>query len=409
MLRFLLGCLAVPLLAQTPGQPLPAWTPGTLEIHQISTGRGNAGLFILPDGTTLLVDAGALPTTGPATRYFVPARPDASRRPGEWIAQYIKHALRHDSTPRLDYFFLTHFHSDHMGLITPDSPTATGRDYKLTGITDVAEQLPIGTILDRAWPDYNYPGRFDDSSAVTNYRAYLAWAQANRSLKVERIAPGRASQITLRRKPGSYPNLVIRPVVANGEVWTGIGEETRQLFPPLETIPAADRPSENMCSAALKLSFGKFDYFTGGDITGQLDAGEPAWHDVETAVGQAVGPVEVSTLNHHGYIDSQNANFVAAVRPRIWIFPAWSSDHPTIRVLRYLTSPRIYPGPRDLFATSIHEANLIVNKNLERVASQNGHIVIRVAAGGSSYQVITLDDSSTTYHVKQVFGPYAAN
>jgi hypothetical protein len=52
---------------------------------------------------------------------------------------------------------------------------------------------------------------------------------------------------------------------------------------------------------------------------------------------------------------------------------------------------------------------LIVNKNLERVASQNGHIVIRVAAGGSSYQVITLDDSSTTYHVKQVFGPYAAN
>ena len=61
------------------GSPLPAWTPGTLDIHQISTGRGNAALFILPDGTTLLVDAGAagdgLPQSEP--------HPDASRTPGD--------------------------------------------------------------------------------------------------------------------------------------------------------------------------------------------------------------------------------------------------------------------------------------------------------------------------------------
>lgn len=56
---------------------LPPWTPGTLDIHQISTGRGNAAFFILPDGTTMLVDAGAagdgIPQTDP--------HPDASRRP----------------------------------------------------------------------------------------------------------------------------------------------------------------------------------------------------------------------------------------------------------------------------------------------------------------------------------------
>ncbi|MEP6494314.1 MAG: hypothetical protein ABJF01_16645 [bacterium] len=32
-----------------------------MDIHQISTGRGNSALFIFPDGTTLLVDAGAPP------------------------------------------------------------------------------------------------------------------------------------------------------------------------------------------------------------------------------------------------------------------------------------------------------------------------------------------------------------
>ncbi len=40
------------------GHVIAPWQPGMLEIHQISTGRGNAGLYIFPDGTTLLVDVG---------------------------------------------------------------------------------------------------------------------------------------------------------------------------------------------------------------------------------------------------------------------------------------------------------------------------------------------------------------
>ncbi len=53
----LLGAV-LPLFSQQIGKPLPAWTPGTLDIHQISTGRGNSALLILPDGTSLLIDAG---------------------------------------------------------------------------------------------------------------------------------------------------------------------------------------------------------------------------------------------------------------------------------------------------------------------------------------------------------------
>ena len=43
------------------GRPIESWQPGMLDIHQISTGRGNAGLYIFPDGTTLLVDVGEQP------------------------------------------------------------------------------------------------------------------------------------------------------------------------------------------------------------------------------------------------------------------------------------------------------------------------------------------------------------
>src|SRR4051812_11447141 len=73
------------------GKPLPAWSRGTLDIHQISTGRGNSALFVLPDGTTMLVDAGAV---GDGTKMAdAEQRPDASRTSGGWIVHYIERAM----------------------------------------------------------------------------------------------------------------------------------------------------------------------------------------------------------------------------------------------------------------------------------------------------------------------------
>ena len=36
-----------------------------MELHHINTGRGNAGFYIFPDGTTMLVDAGDMSETHP--------------------------------------------------------------------------------------------------------------------------------------------------------------------------------------------------------------------------------------------------------------------------------------------------------------------------------------------------------
>src|SRR5579871_4706724 len=42
------------------GKRMEAWSAGFLDIHHISTGRGNSVLSIFPDGTSLMIDAGAV-------------------------------------------------------------------------------------------------------------------------------------------------------------------------------------------------------------------------------------------------------------------------------------------------------------------------------------------------------------
>ncbi len=398
--------LAVAITAQAEAQVvsevLSPWTPGMLDIHQISTGRGNSALIIFPDGTTMLVDAGAL--TGKSPRHVAP-RPDDSRSPGEWIARYIRQMLRHESAPILDYVLLTHFHADHMGQVAENSRLSKSGQYRLSGLTEVAEYLPVRKVLDRGWPDYEYPAPLGDLN-VRNYRAFLKWNMEQNGMQVERFHPGRSDQVVPLRMPAQYPNFEVRNIMANGEVWTGVGSNTRQQFPVLGDIPAGDRPSENMCSAGFRLSYGRFDYFSGGDMPGVPFEGFPSWHDVETPVAKAVGPVEACLLNHHGYIDSQNEFFVGALRPRVWILNVWESAHPTARVYSRLQSTRIYPGPRDIFATNMHEANRLVVVGLDKLASDHGHVVVRAVQGGETFRVMVLDDSAETYRVKSIHGPY---
>ncbi len=401
--------------AQTVGEILPPWTPGTLDVHQINTGKGDAALFIFPDGTTLLVDAGAMDPTGPRATgpRATPNVPDSTRTPGEWIVRYIRHMLAHESKPVLDYALLTHFHGDHMGVPSERAKLSRSGQYQLAGITAVGEQIPIRKMLDRGWPNYDYPIPIEEYPApiandmMQNYRAFLKWQLDNNGLQVERLQPGRSDQIVLVHKPGDYRNFEVRNIAANGEIWTGVDINTRQHFPPIEHLQPAERPTENMCSIAIRLSYGKFDYFTGGDMPGLLELGAPAWHDVETPVAQAVGPVEVHVLNHHGNRDSQNEFFISALRPRVYIIPVWSSDHPGHGIIKRILSTRLYPGLRDVFATNMMEVNrLVIGPLLDELTSGRGHILVRVAPGGDTYRVIILDDSAETYRVKAVHGPY---
>jgi beta-lactamase superfamily II metal-dependent hydrolase len=388
--------------AQVPGQTLPHWSPGYLDIHHINTGKGDSTLFVFPDGTTLLVDAGASLRPGPR---ITAQRPDSSRAPGEWIARYVQWAIQPLEAKHLDYALLTHFDGDHMGDFSAELKDSRLGPYKLAGITEVGEHIPIRRLIDRAWPDYDYPGPLD-SPRMNNYRKFLAWQMENRGMRPERFQPGRNDRIALNQ-PARYPHFEIRNIAANGEIWTGLAANTRQHFPPLDSLAKPEWPSENMCSIAFRLSYGKFDYFTGGDIPGLPPDGSPAWHDVESAVAPVVGPVEVHVLNHHGFHDSANALFLGALRPLVHIMHVYAPSHPGHRVLSRLLSTRIYPGPRDIFATNIMDATrIVIGDAIDRMKSRQGHILVRVAPPGDSFHVIILDDSEESFKVTAVHGPY---
>ena len=391
------------VFGQQQGAVLPGWSQGYLDIHHINTGKGECIFCILPDGTTLLIDAGETSRSGSRV---TDQRPDDSLTPGERIARYINFFLPTLSEKSIDYVLLTHFHDDHMGSLSDRSRLSKSGKYKLTGITTVGDNFQFKKIVDRGWPDYNYP-KPNTSPMVKNYRDFLSYNQQQNNLQVERLKVGVNDQFTLKHDEKKYQNFEIRNIAANGEIWTGVSTNTRRHFPSLDQIPANQMPSENMCSIAIRMSYGPFDYFTGGDITGVLDPGAPAWQDVETPVGQVVGPVEVHEVDHHAYLDAENANLIAALQARVYIIQAWSPSHPSPRALRRMLSTYLYPGPRDIFATNMMEANkVVIGSNLEKLKSDQGHIVIRVDPGGTSFKVIILDDSAETFNVTSIHGPY---
>lgn len=385
------------------GQPLKPWRRGGLDIHHIATGRGDCALVLGPGGGSLMIDAGASATPVPAA---LDIRPGPQRRAGEWIGRYAARHLRATGRPGLDTFLASHLHPDHVGDVTPDAPLAPTGGYRLTGISDVAALLPIGLIVDRGYPDYDYPRPWTAPFAV-NYQAFIR-ARVAAGGRVERFAVGRADQILLRHDAGAFAPVEVRNLAANGEVWTGKGEATRRLFPALETLSPQDVPDENACSSAIRLRYGDFDYFAAGDLTANSFDGALPWRDVETPAARAAGPVEVAVASHHGMFDAAGPAAVRALQPRTWVIQGWHAAHPAMSTLERLFSQRLYAGPREVFATGLSPANELANKRLtDRMGSRSGHVIIRVVPGGAAYTVVVTDNTDEADRVVAVFGPFA--
>lgn len=398
-----LWVFSVPGFAQLKaGDQLPLWSEGYLDIHHINTGKGESVFLTLPDGTTMLVDAGA--TARPKPRVTDP-KPDGSRNPGEWISRYVLHFLQDLPEKKLNYVMLTHFHDDHIGELYPGLKTSKAGNYILTGITEVGENIPFGKLVDRDWPDYNWPAPLTEEY-VQNYIRFVKWNVSNKSFVAEKFRVGVNDQFPLIHNPEKYPGFEIRNLASNGHVWTGVGNNERNYFPPLENISPSEYPNENKCSSAFRLSYGKFDYFNGGDIT----TGEPgSWQDIETPVGLVTGPVEVCETNHHAYYDAMGTSFIKAVRPQVFIVQVWSPSQPAANILAQMLSSWTYPGPRDVFATNTMEETRVVSGRMDSLKSQQGHIVVRVNPGGESFMIYILDDSEENFKIKAIHGPYSCN
>ena len=123
--------------------PLPAWREGELDIHFINSGRGECTFFILPDGTTLVVDCGEIPDNPKSRWPQVDRKPLSGESAHEVDARYIRHFHPGGPKARLDYMLITHFHVDHTG------ETAS------SGVVAFYDLLPFDRLIDRGYPDYD--------------------------------------------------------------------------------------------------------------------------------------------------------------------------------------------------------------------------------------------------------------
>ena len=368
------------------GQTLPLWSEGELDIHTISTGRGECLFFVMPDGTTMVVDAGEFSRETSEYKNVL-QRPNASVRPTKIFADYIYHFMPKGKYS-VDYFHLSHFHMDHMGNLEKEYVKDATGTYTLAGVTALYHLMPFNEVIDRAYG--NYDGLAVSSmseAALANYRKFLDYQVGKKAIRASQFKLGAVNQFAMKYKAADYTNFNIENVCSNTCVW-----ENNQSV----DIYKGKTKAENAASCGFVIRYGKFDFFSAGDI------GD--YEDYEYRVAKVVGQVEATKAHHHLSPHSNCEKAMNVLKPQVLVATSFyvRDIQPDKSKFDYITK-----ADCDIYCTSVGES--LITKYPTDYAKCNavsGHIVIRVAKGGDTYMVYTLDDMDTNYTVTRIDGPY---
>ena len=370
------GCVA-----DRAGRTYPGWKPGEMDIHFIHTGVGEQTFFLFPDGTTMLLDCGFVKSRKPGYVAAIPPQPSGRLRGGEWVARYLS---RITDRREIDYVMVSHWHDDHV-----------------MGLPDVARVFVF-----RNWTDHQFPGiglhnRDADPDSLRFARGFIPDARA-KGMKAEAFEVGAVGQFELAndRMSRRYRDFEVRNLASNGVLWDGRDGRVDCAATHIRAI-GKDEIAENQLSASLRIRYGAFTYYTGGDTELELIGADGKAFDWEGRVGAAAGPVDVCKTNHHAFWNAMHAPFVREIRARVYLSSVWSPSQVNDRNLPTIASRDLYPGERTIchgFLPIGKREELAGKPYLADFSPRQGHQVVKVAPGGHTYEVYTLsaEDESMT-------------
>jgi competence protein ComEC len=255
------------------GAAVIAAVPADLEIYFIDVEGGQSTPIVTPDRHSLLIDTG---WAGNGTG-FNPGNPHDARDANRIVA-----AARDADIKKIDFLYITHFHTDHDG-----------------GVKELSQLMPIGAFIDHGGPSAGaLSGDDDTKKAFEAYAMLRAKGQHVEPHPGDRL-PFKDVEAIVVATAGSAISRALPQGGATNAACQG------------QAIPAGDS-LENPRSTGVVIRYGKFRFLDLGDLTGQplFDLACPK---------SLVGPVDAYLVAHHGGPDAYDPANFAAFQPRVAI------------------------------------------------------------------------------------------
>ena len=217
-------------------------------------------------------------------------------------------------------------------------------------------------------------------------------------MKVHRFKVGALNQIRLLHDAAAYPQFEIRNIAANAVIWDG-KDGVVDVGRTHAEKTGKDAIHENRLSAAIRIRYGAFSCYTGGDNELTMVGADGREFNWEAMIGRRVGPVDVCKTNHHAGKFGMSPEFVKEVRAQVYLSSVWQARMVDHKSLSAMCSRELYPGERIVCFGAIAESRKDVAAAYGADIAPAGHAVVKVAPGGATFDVYSVDASDESMRV----------